>query len=177
VRKKGLIFLIFFFSALVNKAEKVLPDSTVPIVSEWISAIKDSSYIYNLTIRGGKATYESGLKLITQSLHNYQIGEYVYAFEDAEDIKKVEGLPEINRIKLFLMTMSKIKSENHFKAKKWYFISRQDMSSSSFARLERNVRNSNLGYNIDNYTKVKSARITALLIIGFISLIPTLIQY
>ena len=73
---------------------------------------------------------------------------------------------EIKRVKLFLLTMTQIRLYKHFKARKWYYVSKNKTSVASFSRLQKNVENMKLPYKIDNYRKVRKSRITALIVGG-----------
>jgi hypothetical protein len=167
MRRTVLIFSIVFCVFKGNAQKIVLIDSTATILNEWIKVISSENYFHDLNIRGiSKDLNTSNLKLINQSLDDYKKGKYQIAIDDIKKIEKVNNFPEVLRIKLFIFTMSKIKLHQHFKARKWYYVSKNKMTSASFIRLQKNVENQKLSYNIDNYKKIRGARITALAIGG-----------
>ncbi len=168
LKKLTILFLLLTLS-ITSKAQKsIAVDSTGSIIKEWIAIISNESYINDVCARGiiTRAEYESNLKLINLSLDNYLKGKYTYAFEDINDVKKVEKYMEIKRVKLFLLTMTQIRLYKHFKARKWYYVSKNKTSVASFSRLQKNVENMKLPYKIDNYRKVRKSRITALIVGG-----------
>ena len=63
-----------------------------------------------------------------------------------------------------MLTMSEVKLNQHFKARKWYYVSKNKMAAPSFVRLKTNIENQKLGYKIDNYQRKRRARITPLII-------------
>jgi hypothetical protein len=142
-------------------------DSTSFILKEWIDVISKDEYVNFITVRGvSKDKYDSDLKMIRQSFDEYNTGQYSKAFETIDQIKKVERNMEIFRIKLFLLTMSKIKINHRFKAQKWYYTSKNKMPPTSFNRLKNNVAKMKLPYDIDSYRTVRGARITSLIVAG-----------
>jgi hypothetical protein len=160
-----LFFLLILLGAKVDAQKSVAIDSTDAIVKEWIEVISNEEYINHVSIRGiTREQHSSNLKLINLSLADYEKGKYQYAFEDINQIKNADNFPEVERIKLFLQTMTEIKLNNHFKARKWYYVSKNKTPIQSFSRLHKNVENQNLSYNIDNYKRVRGRRITALFI-------------
>jgi microcompartment protein CcmK/EutM len=178
LKKLTILFLLITMN-ITSKAQKsVAVDSTGSIIKEWIAIISNESYISDVCARGiiTRAEYESNLKLINLSLENYLKGKYTYAFEDINDVKKVEKFMEVSRIKYFLLTMTEIKLYKYFKARKWYYVSKTKTSVTSFARLQKNVENMKLHYKIDNYRKVRKSRITALFVgAGALIIIPEII--
>ena len=164
--KKIILLFLLILSGINTNAQMSAPaDSTVAIIKEWIHEISSQSYMDYLNIRGiTKELHAANLKLINLSLEDYEKGKYQHAFEDINEVKKIDNFPEVKRIKLFILTMTKIKLHKHFKARKWYYVSKNKMTASSFARLQKNVENQKLPYNIDNYKKVRGARTTALFI-------------
>jgi len=166
--RRTVLILSIVFCVLKGKAQKtVLIDSTSIILNEWIEVISSEDYFHDLNIRGiTKDLNTANLKLINQSIDDYKKGKYQIAINDISKIEKVNNYPDVQRIKLFILTMSKIKLHQHFKARKWYYVSKNKMTSASFSRLQKNVENQKLSYNIDNYKKIRGARITALAIGG-----------
>lgn len=159
-----ILFLLLSISITIKAQKTASVDSTGAIIKEWIDVISNESYINDVCIRGiTRAEYESNLKLINQSLDNYQKGKYLLAFNEITNVKKVDKFMEIRRIKLFLLTMTEIKLFKRFKARKWYYVSKNKTSVTSFSRLQKNIENMKLPYKIDNYRKVRKTRITALI--------------
>ena len=129
-----------------------------------------------ITIRGvSKEEYENKLMMIRQSFEEYQHGNYAESFKHADELEKLEKHMEMNRIRLFLLTLNEIQLGKHFKARKWYYASKNRMPVTSFVRLENTVKALKLSYRIDNYRKIRAARLTALIVSGGIAgLIPTI---
>jgi hypothetical protein len=171
--KKIILLLILGLSGININAQKTVPvDSTIAILKEWVAVISTESYINDLKIRGiTQELYSDNMKLINLSLEDYQKGKYQFAFEDMNAVKKIDNFPEVKRIKLFMLTMTKIKLNNIFKARKWYYTAENKMTITSFARFKKNIENLKLPYKINNYKKVRGARLTALAIFGGIFLI------
>jgi len=161
--KKMLLLFLLILQRIDANAQKFVPvDSTAEILKEWIAVISDEKYMKHLIVRGQAQELSLNLKLINLSLEDYQKGKYQYAFEDINEVKKMNNIPEVMRIKLFMLTMTEIKLNKRFKARKWYYVSKNKMTIASFGRLQRNVENQKLLYEIDNYKGVRGARITAL---------------
>jgi len=176
IKKLSILFAILSAS-VINAQQKVVPvDSTVAIITQWINVISEPAFIEPVCMRGvSKEAYENNLKLIKQSLDHYKNGKFNYAFEDADEITLLK-FPEIDRIRLFMMTMSKIKLNKKFKARKYYYVSENKMDSRSMARLKSNIELLKLGYKIDNYKRVRGGRLTALFIGGGILGVSSLIS-
>lgn len=150
-------------------------DSTAAVIGEWLNYINSDAYVNFITIRGvSKDEYDAIMKLIRQSLEEYQNAKYAESFRHADELDRVENYMEMNRIRLFLLTLNEIHLNKHFKARKWYYTSKNRMPATSFVRLENTVKALQLPYKIDNYRKIRAARLTALIVTGgVIGLIPT----
>jgi hypothetical protein len=165
--KKFSILFVLLFSESTYAQQKIVPvDSTVAIITEWINVISEPAFIEPVCMRGvSKETYNNNLKIINQSLDNYKSGKFNYAFEDADDITLLK-FPEISRIRLFMMTMSKIRLNKKFKARKYYYVAENKMDTHSMTKLKNNIEQLKLGYKINNYKRVRGGRLTALFICG-----------
>ncbi|MGQ0828805.1 MAG: hypothetical protein ACT4ON_10465 [Bacteroidota bacterium] len=163
MKKITLLFLLILPVIKANAQKFVPVDSTVAILQEWIAVISGEKYKNHLSIRGiTQELYTLNLKIINLSLEDYQKGKYQFAYEDMNEIKKIDNFPEAKRIKLFMLTMTQIKLNKRFKARKWYYVSKNKMTIASFDRLQKNIENQKLSYRIDNYKGVRGARIAAL---------------
>ncbi|HEX8515766.1 MAG TPA: hypothetical protein VF868_06160 [Bacteroidia bacterium] len=163
---KGLSAVLFILISTFSSAQVKFAgnDSTVAILSGWISVISQKEFIDPVCMRGvSRPEYDNNLKIINLSLENYRKGNYQYAFEDIEDVKFTR-FPEIERIKLLMQTMSNVRLNKKFKARKWYYHSEHKMDNESFGKLKNNITNLKLGYKIDNYRRVRGGRLTALFI-------------
>jgi hypothetical protein len=176
---KNLLLASFIILSLFTNAQQkavINNDSTIVILKDWISVISQKEFIDPVCMRGvSRPEYDYNLKVINQSLENYQKGNYKFAFEDIESVKFTK-FSEIERIKLFMQTMSKIKLNKKFKARKWYYHSEHKMNAESFRKLKDNIAGMKLGYKIDNYRKVRGRRLTLLFIGGGILGVSSLLS-
>jgi hypothetical protein len=165
MKKKILLIFLSFVCFIIKAQKSAIIDSTDIILKGWINEISTETYMTHFNIRGvSKELYTAELKLVNLSIEDYQKGKYQYALDDMNKVIKLNRFPEVERIKLFIQTMVAIKLDQHFKARKWYYVSQNKIAILSFARLSKNVENQKLPYKINNYRRVRGARITALCI-------------